>query len=245
MADAADELPLTRAMWAASEAAVTASAEHEFLLAMLSGELAPRCFQYYVRQDRLYLLDFALALRRLAALSEGEDVEALRAFADGADVAEASLHESFFAAWGVDATALLQDDQAPTTLAYTSFLLRCVADGRAEGLAALLPCFWVWFRARPFRVSPPRRCARRGDAARRAHCGDAARCARRGDAARCARRGDAARRAATPRGVLAAATSRGALAAATPRGVIAGETQRGSRTIRGGPRRWRRSSDAR
>ena len=112
---------------------------------MLDGTLAPPKFEYYIRQDSKYLLDFGLALRRLAALAgDEEEALALNNFADGADIAERSLHASFFAAWGLGEDALAKDEQAPTTLAYTSFLLRCVADGYREGLAALLPCFWVY-----------------------------------------------------------------------------------------------------
>ena len=140
-----DAMPHTSAMWAGADASVRASAKHPFLLAMLDGTLQPSKFEYYIRQDSKYLLDFGLALRRLAALAgDEEEALALNNFADGADIAERSLHASFFAAWGLGEDALAKDEQAPTTLAYTSFLLRCVADGYREGLAALLPCFWVY-----------------------------------------------------------------------------------------------------
>ena len=77
-------------MWAAADASVRASAKHPFLLAMLDGTLAPPKFEYYIRQDSKYLLDFGLALRRLAALADvDEEAQALREFADGADIAEA------------------------------------------------------------------------------------------------------------------------------------------------------------
>ena len=46
-------------------------------------------------------------------------------------------------AWLGDAATL--PPQAPHTLLYTSFLLRtCACDSFAEGVAALLPCFWVY-----------------------------------------------------------------------------------------------------
>ena len=140
-----DAMPHTSAMWAAADASVRASAKHPFLLAMLDGTLQPAKFEYYIRQDSKYLLDFGLALRRLAALADNdEEALALNNFADGADIAERSLHASFFEAWGLGEDTIAKDEQAPTTLAYTSFLLRCVADGYREGLAALLPCFWVY-----------------------------------------------------------------------------------------------------
>jgi len=138
-------------MWAASGACVRASANHPFFLAMLDGTLAPAAFECYIRQDAKFLQDFALAMRRLAALAalDEDDVSLAEAaylhkIADDANVEEQDLHASSLAALGVSDEALAVDEQAPTTLAITSFLLRCVADGRCEGLAALLPCFWVY-----------------------------------------------------------------------------------------------------
>ena len=71
-----DAMPHTSSMWVAADASVRASAKHPFLLAMLDGTLAPTKFEYYIRQDSKYLLDFGLALRRLAALA-GDEEEAL------------------------------------------------------------------------------------------------------------------------------------------------------------------------
>lgn len=61
--------------------------------------------------------------------------------AQGCALAESALHDDFLSKWGLEhATVAL-----PTTVMYTSYLLRvCATRPHAEGLAALLPCFWVY-----------------------------------------------------------------------------------------------------
>lgn len=106
------------------------------------GTLAKNKFIYYLQQDSLYLIDYAKALSLVAAKSRGEKNIALAIdFAVGALVAERSLHGHYFSLFGVTPGLV----KAPACFAYTSHLLRCVAmESLAEGMAALLPCFWVY-----------------------------------------------------------------------------------------------------
>ena len=64
---------------------------------------------------------------------------------------ETALHDDFLSKWGLEhATGAL-----PTTTLYTSYLLRvCATRPHAEGLAALLPCFWVYMHVSS--PTPPR-----------------------------------------------------------------------------------------
>ena len=58
---------------------------------------------------------------------------------------ERSLHESYFAAWGL-AEAVVQTPMSPTTLAYTSYLLRVAGTATFEELiGAILPCYWIYW----------------------------------------------------------------------------------------------------
>jgi hypothetical protein len=51
----------------------------------------------------------------------------------------------------------------PTTTLYTSYLLRvCATRPHAEGLAALLPCFWVYMHVSTTTPPPPSARARAG-----------------------------------------------------------------------------------
>ena len=129
--------------WNAGASLIAVTEKHPFLVAMVDGTLDLASFKYYVVQDALYLGDFADCLRRLARNPgiSAEDSKRLESFATGAQEAELSLHNSFFQEWGISADA----EQMPHTLLYTSFMKRIVATRpHAEGLAALLPCFWVY-----------------------------------------------------------------------------------------------------
>lgn len=132
--------------WNATASLITVTERHPFLVAMVDGTLSMESFRYYVVQDALYLNDFADCLRRLgqqeAACGHEDTAQRLEAFAMGAEEAELSLHNSFFKEWDITAEGV---DQMPHTLLYTSFMKRVVATRpHAEGLAALLPCFWVY-----------------------------------------------------------------------------------------------------
>jgi thiaminase/transcriptional activator TenA len=65
--------------------------------------------------------------------------------ARGALEVERSLHEGLLAELGVTTAGLRSAPTTPTTLAYTSYLLRsCYQGSFAEGLAAVLPCYWIY-----------------------------------------------------------------------------------------------------
>ena len=66
--------------------------------------------------------------------------------AAGALRVERALHEGFFKEFGLGPGAVAATPLAPTTLAYTSYLL-AVAYGAPyhEALAAVLPCYWIYW----------------------------------------------------------------------------------------------------
>ena len=64
----------------------------------------------------------------------------------GALDVERTLHESLLPALGIDAASIAHTPPAPTNLAYTSYLLATVHGGSyAEGVAAVLPCYWIYW----------------------------------------------------------------------------------------------------
>ncbi len=137
-------MPTSQSFWDAAAPMIAVTEQHPFLVAMVDGTLATENFQYYVVQDALYLQDFADCLRRLArnpGILE-HDSQRLDAFARGAEEAEMSLHNSFFKEWSISAKGI---EQMPNCLLYTSYMKRIVATrSHAQGLAVLLPCFWVY-----------------------------------------------------------------------------------------------------
>ena len=132
-----------QALWDNASPLIAVTEKHPFLVAMVDGTLNDENFKYYVVQDALYLDDFADCLRRLSVMAESQtDTDRLEAFAKGAEEAEKSLHNSFFKQWNISADGM---EQMPNCLLYTSYMKRVVATRPyEEGLAALLPCFWVY-----------------------------------------------------------------------------------------------------
>ncbi|KAL7558265.1 hypothetical protein ACA910_009935 [Epithemia clementina (nom. ined.)] len=130
--------------WDAAKSIIDITEKHPFLVAMVDGTLGIENFRYYVVQDALYLHDFYDCLLRLGNHPgiPASESKRLHEFAQGAKDAELQLHESFFKEWNISSEGV---EQMPNTLLYTSFMYRTVATKpHAEGLAALLPCFWVY-----------------------------------------------------------------------------------------------------
>jgi thiaminase (transcriptional activator TenA) len=137
----------TGALWRAIEPIYAAILAHPFLGGLTDGSLPPETFRFYAVQDALYLRDFARALSLAAARAPREEwIIMLDEHAAGALTVERTLHESFFADWGLSPEAVASTPLAPTNLAYTTYLL-AVAYGRPfhEAIAALLPCYWIYW----------------------------------------------------------------------------------------------------
>lgn len=120
--------------------------EHPFISGLTDGSLRRDVFAYYVIQDAHYLRDYARALAMVGAKSPDEQTLAMFcAHAQGAIEVERALHEGLFRAMGVTDDEVRSTPVMPTTLAYTSYLLRVCHQGSfAEGLAAVLPCYWIY-----------------------------------------------------------------------------------------------------
>jgi thiaminase/transcriptional activator TenA len=120
---------------------------HPFLAGLTDGSLPQDAFAFYVVQDALYLRGYAQALAAVA--SRAPDTTGIEMFArHAADVVavERSLHDSLLADLGIDPASADSAEAAPTTLAYTSYLLATVRGGSyAEGTGAVLPCYWIYW----------------------------------------------------------------------------------------------------
>jgi len=137
-------MSFAQSFWDSASDLIAVTEKHPFLVSMVDNTLDMDSFRYYVVQDALYLSDFAAALRLLGG-NEGVSETGrarLKSFAHGAEVAEMELHNSFFKDWKISSDGV---EQAPHTLLYTSYMLSVVSTrSHAEGLACLLPCFWVY-----------------------------------------------------------------------------------------------------
>ncbi|MFC6080361.1 thiaminase II [Sphaerisporangium aureirubrum] len=145
---AAPETPVTFSaeLWQAIEPVYAAILAHPFITGLVDGTLPKEAFGHFVVQDSHYLRDYARALSVCAARAPDEDdVRAFAGDAVGAVAAEQEMHSAFMA--GLGGAAEHAAPVAPTTRAYTSYLLATVYGGSfLDGLAAVLPCYWIYAR---------------------------------------------------------------------------------------------------
>ncbi|MEJ2889129.1 thiaminase II [Actinomycetospora aeridis] len=133
-------------LWAAGAGIYDRVREHPFLTGLADGTLPHAAFRHFVVQDAHYLRGYARALAVLAARAPTEaDTVMFAQHAAGAIAAEQDMHAGLAEALGISGTADLP--VAPTTTAYTSYLLAtCHGGSFAEGLGAVLPCYWIYAR---------------------------------------------------------------------------------------------------
>jgi thiaminase/transcriptional activator TenA len=116
---------------------------------LAAGTLDRARFLFYIGQDALYLEQYARILALAAA--RGPDGATLRLFADAAlegIAVEQALHAQYLSQPGADAAPVGPSpaEPSPDCLSYTSFLLATAYHDPWEVLlAALLPCFWIYW----------------------------------------------------------------------------------------------------
>jgi len=135
-------MSFSQTAWDAVEFTYKSIIEHPFNRELADGTLDKKKFQFYIKQDSLYLIDFARALAITASCaSNPEDLVLLLDFSKGAIIAERGLHEFYFQFYGIK----LDVKKAPGCFTYTNFLISSATHSSyEESLAALLPCFWIY-----------------------------------------------------------------------------------------------------
>ena len=117
---------------------------HPFLHGMADGTLSLDRFKFWVRQDYLFLIEYARLLA--LAVARSPDLQTMARFTELLTATlqtEMKLHRSFAGEFGISPQELEREPAAPKMLAYTDFLLRMATTGDfAELVAALLPCMW-------------------------------------------------------------------------------------------------------
>ena len=117
---------------------------HPFVRGIGDGTLEPAIFAFWLRQDYLFLIDYGRVFGFAAA--RAPDLATMTRFAallHETLTTEMDLHRSYVAEFGITTADLEREEKAPTTRAYTDFLVRTAATSDfAELLAALLPCMW-------------------------------------------------------------------------------------------------------
>jgi thiaminase (transcriptional activator TenA) len=137
---------LTHRLWDSITGVYGQILAHPFVVGLADGTLDRNAFRFYVVQDALYLRDYARALSVCGARAPAEgDVAMFNQHAAGAIAVERELHASFLADFGMTPAEVEATSMAPTSQAYTSYLLASVYAGSfAEALGAVLPCYWIY-----------------------------------------------------------------------------------------------------
>lgn len=145
-ATAATTLP--QSLWAGIEDIHAAILAHPFVTGLTDGTLPRESFRHYIVQDAHYLRSYSRALTVCAAKAPTTPDSVMFAqHAAGAIAAEQDLHASLMGDLGGSAESAAQEPVAPTTVAYTSYLLAtCYGGSFPEALAAVLPCYWIYAR---------------------------------------------------------------------------------------------------
>ena len=118
--------------------------EHPMVTQLGEGTLDEAPFRYWVRQDYVYLIEYARVFAHGAAMAP--DLERMGTFAELLDSTintEMDLHRAYAERFGISEAELEATEPSPTTQGYTDFLVRTAATGTfGDLIAALLPCMW-------------------------------------------------------------------------------------------------------
>lgn len=137
----------TAGLWDQISPIYTHTLRHPFLKGLTGGTLPRDRFEFYLLQDSLYLRVFSQALNVLASKAPEESWSlTLTQHATDAIKTEREMHEQVLASYGITREQAARTRMAPTNAAYTNHLLATVHRlSFAEGLAAMLPCYWIYW----------------------------------------------------------------------------------------------------
>ena len=120
--------------------------QHPFVRGIGDGTLSLEKFKFWLRQDYVFLIEYARLLALAAARSPdlGTMTRLATLLKETAET-EMNLHRSYAAEFGISGEQLENEAPSPTTRGYTDFLLRVATSADfSELAAALLPCMWAF-----------------------------------------------------------------------------------------------------
>ncbi|MBD3205930.1 thiaminase II [Candidatus Bathyarchaeota archaeon] len=119
---------------------------HPFIKELGEGTLPMDKFTYYIKQDYLYLEEFARCIG--LAASKAGNIDSMRAWAEkmaGCLRYETEMLEDLSAKLNLPKEEISDAEFSPTNRAYTNQLLKVAYSGTiGENIAALLPCMWTY-----------------------------------------------------------------------------------------------------
>ena len=121
--------------------------QHPFVIGMGTGDLPVESFIRYMKQDYVFLIDYA----KLFAFGsvKARDIETMAQFAKLLDETlngEMDLHRQYAKRFGITNQQLADTKPTPINLAYTRYMLNVAQSGSlAELVSTLLPCMWSYW----------------------------------------------------------------------------------------------------
>lgn len=145
--------PWSQSAWRRIESVFKNITVHPFLTGLIDGSLERDKFLFYIRQDAIYLDDFAKAMAGVAVKTpRHEHTETFLRLAGDTIGAELELHQSFLGQLDFQARP------SPSCLLYISYIHRQLALAPLEvAAAAILPCMWVYKEVGDFILAAQRR----------------------------------------------------------------------------------------
>lgn len=117
---------------------------HPFVEGIGQGTLPVEKYEFYLKQDYIYLIDFSRVFALASA--KAQHLDDMGYFATLLDLTlntEMDLHRRTCAEFGIQRDELENTPPAMVTLAYTSFLVKTCYEEPLPGIvAALMPCAW-------------------------------------------------------------------------------------------------------
>ncbi len=120
--------------------------EHPFVEALGEGTLPRSKFEYYIRQDALFLSELTKTFAY--ATTRTDDPGEMQKFGElllNTLQVERALHQSYGEKFGLTPEQMAASEMAPTNYAYTRHLLHIAATGSlSELVTSILPCAWIY-----------------------------------------------------------------------------------------------------
>ncbi|MFY0545414.1 thiaminase II [Brevibacillus sp. H7] len=121
--------------------------QHPFVTGLGDGSLNPQSFAFYMKQDYLFLIEYAKLFA--VASTKAHDLATSARFAALQEAtlnSEMSLHRQYAERFGISNEELEATEPSFAMLAYTSYMLKVAYQGSLGDLvSALLPCMWSYW----------------------------------------------------------------------------------------------------
>lgn len=136
----------TERIWQRVEPIWNSYLDHPFVRGLADGTLSKEKFQHWLKQDYVYLIEYAKLMAIGSAKSK--DIHTMSTFANllhGTLFMEMDLHRKYAASFDISSSELEATDSAATNTAYTSYMLNHAQRGGPEHVVAcLLACAWSY-----------------------------------------------------------------------------------------------------